>query len=94
VGIIYDMDTNTQTQIFFMISSIGFVLLWILTAIFLFFLVKAMRSFSRMAEKLENGIDKISDTAMDIVEDVRDNLIYRFLFGSKKRRKGSKKSEE
>jgi hypothetical protein len=82
------MDTNSATKIFFIISSVGFVLLWILVAIFLYYLIRAMHAFSSIMEKIEKDIGHIGDTTREMLEDIRDNIVYRFFFG--KKRKGRK----
>jgi uncharacterized membrane protein len=79
--------TLAQSEFFFFISSIGFVTLWILSAIFLIYLIKSMRTFNRIISQVEKDIDKIGDTTKEILEDVRDSAIYSFLFGKKKRKK-------
>jgi uncharacterized protein YoxC len=79
------MDTLLQSQIFFFISSIGFVILWILTAIFLFYLIRAIHAFSRIMNKLEKDIDKIGDTTKEIFEDMRNSAVFNFLFRKKKK---------
>ncbi len=82
------MNTLTQSEIFFFISSIGFVTLWILVAVFLIYLLRIMRTFSRIMERIEHDIDKISDTTKDIFQEMRESTVFRFLFG--KKRKGRK----
>ena len=79
---------KTQTDIFFFISSIGFVTLWILFAIFLIYLIRAMNTFSRILEQIEKGINDIGDITKDMIEDMRDSAVFRFIFG--KKRKGRK----
>ena len=79
------MDSLLQSQVFFFVSSIGFVTLWILVAIFLFYLILATDSFSRIMQKMEKDIDKIGDTTKEMVEDMRDSIIFNFLFRKKKR---------
>jgi uncharacterized protein YoxC len=81
------MDTLLQTQIFFFISSVGFVFLWILVAIFLFYLIRAMKTFSRIMDRIEKGMNNISDTTKDLFEDMRNSLIFNFLFSKKKKHK-------
>ena len=61
------MDVNSQTQVFFIISSVGFVTLWILVAIFLVYLIRATNTFSKIMEKIERDIDKIGDTTKEMV---------------------------
>lgn len=85
------MNSLIQSQIFFFVSSIGFVVLWILVIIFLFYLIRATNTFFRIMNKLEKDIDEIGDTTKEMVEEVRDSTIFNFLFGKKKRhRKNSK----
>lgn len=82
------MSTLTQSEIFFFISSVGFVVLWILVAIFLVYLIRIMHTFSRIMKQIEKDIDKISDTTKDMLLDMRDSAVFRFIFG--KKRKGRK----
>lgn len=79
------MNALMQSQIFFFISSVGFVVLWIFLAVFLFYLIRATRSLSNIIEKAKKDIDEIGDTTKDMIEDMRDSMIFSFLFGKKKR---------
>ena len=79
---------KTQSDIFFFISSLGFVTLWILLAVFLVYLIRAMHTLSRILEQIEKGINDIGDTTKDMLEDMRDSAVFRFIFG--KKRKGRK----
>jgi len=83
------MDTLLQSQVFFFISSVGFVALWILMAIFLVYLIRATSTFSKIMNKVEKDIDEIGDTTKEIIEDMRDSVIFNFLF--RKSRKHNKK---
>ena len=83
------MSTLLQSQVFFFISSVGFVVLWILTAIFLFYLIRITRAFSRIMDKIEDNINKIGDTTKEMLEDLRDSALFNFFFRKKKKsRKG------
>ncbi len=82
------MNPTTASEVFFIISSVGFVTLWVLIVVFLFYLIRAMKMFSRMLERVEKNVDSISDTTKEMIEDVRESTVYRFLF--KKKRKGRK----
>lgn len=81
------MDTILQSQVFFFISSIGFVLLWILVAIFLFYLIRATNTFSKIMNRVEKDIDNIGDTTKEMLEEVRESVIFNFLFKKKKKRR-------
>ncbi|KKS05223.1 MAG: hypothetical protein UU82_C0016G0002 [Candidatus Nomurabacteria bacterium GW2011_GWC2_41_8] len=79
------MDLVLQSQVFFFISSVGFVMLWILTAIFLFYLIRATNTFSRIMDKIEKNIDNVGDTTKELLEDVRDSAVFNFLFRKKRK---------
>lgn len=79
-GIIYYMDSFSQMQIFFLISSLGFITLFILVAILLLYVINSVNTAKRILEKVEKNIDHIGDTTKEIFEDIRDSLIFRFLF--------------
>jgi uncharacterized protein YoxC len=80
------MDTLLQSQVFFFISSIGFVVLWIMVAVLVFYLIRASKTFDRIIGKIERNIDEIGDTTKDMLEDMRDSTIFNFLFRKKKKR--------
>ena len=46
------MDTIIQSQVFFFISSVGFIILGILIAIILIFVLGAVRSFNNILKKI------------------------------------------
>lgn len=79
------MNTLLQSEVFFFISSIGFVTLWILVAIFLFYLIRATRVLSKIIEKVEKDVDSIGDTTKEMIEDVRDSVVFNFLFRKKRK---------
>jgi len=84
------MNEIIQSQIFFFISSIGFVILWILVAIFLFYLIRATKTFYSIITKVEKNIDTIGDTTKEMLEEMKESTIFRFLFKQKKREKKNK----
>jgi uncharacterized protein YoxC len=83
------METLSQADIFFIISSIGFVLLWIFMAVFLFYLIRITKSFYRIMDMIEDNVNKIGDTTKELLEDLRDNKLFSFFI--KKRRKSHEK---
>ena len=80
----------SQSQIFFFISSIGFIVLFILATIIFVRIAHVLKTFSRISDKLEKNIENIGDSAEEMVEDIRDSGVYRFIFGKKKRKIGKK----
>jgi uncharacterized protein YoxC len=85
------LNLTGQTQVFFFISSIGFVILSILFVIFLYYLISAMKSFSRMMNKIEDDVDNIGDTTKEMLSDVRDSAIFNFIFKKKSKTTQKKK---
>ena len=83
------MNTVAQSDVFFFISSIGFVFLWILIGIFLIYLIRIMHIFSRIMNKAEKDIDRLGATTKEMVEEIQDSMIYRFIFGKKKHHRKS-----
>lgn len=84
------MNTLTQSEVFFFISSIGFVLLWVLTAIFLIYLIRATNTLGRIMERAEDDIDKLGDTTKEMLSDIHNSVIFNFLFHKKRKTKKSK----
>ena len=85
------MNALLQSQIFFFISSIGFVTLWILVAILLFYLIRVSRTLSRIINKAEDDINKIGDTTKEILAEIKENNLFKFLAQFFKKKKRSKK---
>jgi hypothetical protein len=68
------MNTLTQSETFFFISSIGSITLWVLIAVFLLYLIRSMHTFSRIMKMVEKDVEKIGDTTKEMVEGVQDSL--------------------
>jgi len=79
------MNIFTPADIFFVISSVGFVILWILVAIFLVYLIKITHSFSKIMKQVEKDVDEIGDTTKEILYQIEDSALFQFLFGKKRR---------
>lgn len=85
------MNTLLQSQVFFFISSVGFVVLWVMVSIFLFYLIRVTKILSRIMEKVEKDVNNIGDTTKELLEEMRNNVIFNFLFGRKKGKSKEKK---
>jgi hypothetical protein len=81
------MNTLMQMQIFFFISSVGFVIVATLVSIALIYVLRALHIFFRILKRAEKDIDSVGDMTKEMLEDLRDSFIFRFLVGSRKRRK-------
>ena len=76
-----------QSEIFFFISSIGFIILGVLAAVTLVYILRASRSFSNILERVEKDIDAIGDTTKEMLEDMRESSVFQFLFRRKRKQK-------
>lgn len=84
------MDNLLHSEIFFLISSIGFIILWIATGVALFYIIRAVKVFSRIINKLEKDIENIGDTTEELLEDIRDSSVFQFFFRKKKKQSKTK----
>ena len=81
------MENLTTADMFFLISSVGFIIIWVLVAVFAFYLISAIKTFSRIVAKIEQNIDSVGDITKELLGEVKESMIFRFLFGKKKRTK-------
>lgn len=80
------MENIMQQQIFFFISSVGFIILGSLSVAILVYVLILLKSFTKILIKIEKNIDNISNSAVDILEDLQGSIIYRLFFKKKKKR--------
>ena len=85
------MNTILQSQIFFFISSLGFIILFILGAVILVYLIRVMRTFSKIIEKADKDIDAFRQAINDLLEGILNNSFFRLFSKSKKRTSHTKK---
>ena len=84
------MNPFLQSQIFFFISSLGFIVLGVLAGVVLYYLIRISRTFAHIIDKAEKDIDQIGDTTKEMLEEVRESSLFQFLFKffkSKRKRK-------
>jgi hypothetical protein len=74
------MSTLMQSEIFFFISSIGFIIIGILGIIIIILCIKVIRSFMRILERIESSMDTIGDVTMELIEDMRYSVFFRMFF--------------
>ena len=86
------MDALLQSQVFFFISSVGFIVLGIFVGVLLFYLIRISQTFSRIIDKAEQDINNIGDATKEIIEEVRDSSLFQFLSRFFKKKKKSKKN--
>ncbi len=80
-----------QSQIFFFISSVGFVVLGVLAGILLFYLIRASRTFARIIDQAEKDINTIGDMTKEMLSEIKENSLFQFLAKFFKKKRKSKK---
>lgn len=78
------MNTLVQADIFFFISSIGFILLFVGGVVAWLYVIAVLRSVKRISQKIEDTVGDVSEEARAFVRDVRGSAPYRMFFGHKK----------
>jgi hypothetical protein len=78
------MNTLIHADVFFFISSIGFIILFALFVIALVYLIKLIRSLHRAIEMLKAKANSLEEDAEELLEDVRESVIFRLIFGRKR----------
>lgn len=54
------METLAKSDIFFVIASVGFVILGVLAGIFLVYAIRSARNISRASEKLDGAVSQVN----------------------------------
>lgn len=86
------METLNHADIFFFISSVSFVVLWVLVAILLFYLIRAVKIFYRIIDRIEGDVGKVGDITREMFEEMKDSAVWSFI--SRKRWTKRKKEEK
>ena len=83
-----------QSEIFFFIASIGFVAIGIVIFVLIIYSIKVIRSLLRVINRIEDSMDDIGDATMELVEDLRNNIFFRILFRTVKKRYAAKANDK
>lgn len=81
------MNSLPHADVFFLVSTIGFIVIFILIAIGLIYIISLLKRINRISKKIEKDIDNIGDTAKDFIMQLWDSAIFSWIFGKKKKRK-------
>lgn len=84
------MNNIIQSEIFFFISSIGFIVVGIITVILLLKIVRIVNTFQRIIRKAEKDINSIGETTKEMIEEIYNSPVFRFLTYGRKKAKGKK----
>ncbi len=87
------MDTLIHADIFFFITSIAVVVLTILFVIALIYFIQILVNFRDISKILKSGVNNASEKVEELLENLADNPVFRFIFGAKARKRKSSKKE-
>jgi predicted Zn-dependent protease len=85
------MDSILQADIFFFISTIAVVIFSVLLLIAIYYLRETLQNFRDISRTLKNGVNNASEKVGDAFSDVEDSMVYKFIFGKKKKERKSNK---
>lgn len=80
------MNTLVHADIFFFISSIGFIILASLGTVVLVYVIGILKRIRKISEKIGDNVEGISDDAREFVRDVRESGVYRMFFRRTKKK--------
>ena len=75
------MNTLIHADIFFFISSIGFIGIFAILIVGLWYVVGILKSVRQISQKLEKDVDDISGEEKEFFGDIRNSMFYRMVFG-------------
>lgn len=87
------MDTLIHADIFFFITSIAVVVLTILLVIAFVYFIQILVNFRDISKILKNGVDNASEKVEELLENLVDNPVFRFIFGARHAKKKRAKKE-
>lgn len=82
------MNSIAHANTFFLVATIGFIIIFALIAIGLIYLICLFKSILRISKIIEKDIETIGDTTKDFIMQLWDNRLFSWLFGKKRRRGG------
>lgn len=80
------LDTLSKANIFFFVTTIAVVLVALTVVAIGYYAVKFLEQGRLALKKVEDHVGDASEELKDILFDIQDSAVYRFLFRRKKRR--------
>ncbi len=80
------MDTLLKADIFFVISSVGFMLITLFALVFFSVLVAMVFQMKRLIKKVETHVGDIGEEMQALILDLRESFLFK-MFVRRKRKK-------
>lgn len=71
------------SDIFFIIASVGLVVIWSFVIAILFYIWRAFHVFHGILQKVEKNLDSVGDVTRELLVDMQGSKVYKFLFAKK-----------
>ena len=84
------MDSILRSEIYFFISSISVIIITVILIIIGFYLIKIMRNFSIISERLKETVDGTATSLEEVGDSIKESYLFRLFFGGSKRKKNRK----
>jgi hypothetical protein len=84
------MESILRSEIYFFISSISVIIITVILIIVGFYLIKIMRNFSIISERLKETVNGTAISLEEVGDSIKESYLFRLFFGNNKRRKNRK----
>jgi len=84
------MESILRSEIYFFISSISVIIITVILIIIGFYLIKIMRNFSIISERLKETVDGTTTSLEEVGDSIKESYLFRLFFRNNKRRKNRK----
>lgn len=80
------MESFSNANTFFYISSIGFIIVALVLLVALIYLILFIKRLSAIAKKIEERFDTASEEMRELLDRLYDSALFRLFFTKKKHR--------
>lgn len=87
------MENLIQSEIFFFISSVSFIILTILLVVAIMYIISILRDFKSISQKIKSGADYAGDHVEELAKNLEESMFYKFIFGKKKAARKKEKKD-
>lgn len=84
------MDTLIKADIFFFVATIGVILFILILVVAGLYVLGILRDFKKISKILRGGTERVSGHLDDLAKNVEESDIFKFFFGSKKKKRKTK----
>ena len=84
------MESILRSEIYFFISSISVIIITVILIVIGFYLIKIMRNFSIISERLKETVDGTTTSLEEVGDSIKESYLFRLFFRNNKRRKNRK----